>query len=93
MSLGGELGVQQFAVYRQLKPAAVRRHQPNRLDFWFEFVQQFNHQTGGALGIVSDSTVFKLDVEQHTCLPAGIFIISDDQASNLNAQALSFSYT
>ena len=64
-----QLGIQQITVGAHLEAASVGGHQGERLDLGFELVQQLCRQTGGAIGIVSDSAVYDLDFKQHLSLP------------------------
>ncbi len=70
MAVYFQLGIQQFAVDRELKPAAFRRHQGNRIDFRLEFLKELGYQTGSSIGVVSDCTVHQVDFHQHFYPPS-----------------------
>ena len=62
MTVGLELGVDQFVSNRDLEPATVRRNQGQVPDIILEFFQYFTGQAHGPVGIVSYSAVNDLDV-------------------------------
>jgi len=62
VTMGLELGVNQFVSYRDLEPASVRGNQGQIPDIILEFLQDFAGQAHGPVGIVSYSAVNDLDV-------------------------------
>ena len=65
MAVGLQFGIQQPAVGAHLEATSFRGHQGERFDLRLELLKQFYRQTGGAIGVVSDSTVDDLDFQQH----------------------------
>jgi hypothetical protein len=63
MPVRAQLRVQQPAIDADLETPSVRGDQGERLDLGLEFLEQFCRQTGGAVGVVSDRTVDKLDFQ------------------------------
>jgi hypothetical protein len=61
VTTGLQLGIYQAVVYRHLKTTANRRNQRQRFDLGFESVEQIYHQTGGAVGVMSNLTIDHLD--------------------------------
>lgn len=65
MAVCFQLGKQQFSVDRKLKAASIRWNQGDRLDIRLEFIEQFGYQTGSTIGVMSDSTVDQVELQQH----------------------------
>ena len=65
MAPGFLFRIEQFAVNRYFKSPAVRRDKGDRFDFRFELLEKFRRQTGGSLGIVSNSAVFDAYFQRH----------------------------
>jgi hypothetical protein len=65
MAVRLQLGIQQLPVYAHLEAASIGGRQGKRLDLGLELFEQVHRQTGGAIGVVSDSTVDDLDFQQH----------------------------
>ena len=61
---GGELGMNLFAIDRDLKRAATRRHQFERTDVLLE-LEQFVRQTDGLRLVVSSGAILDGDVQRH----------------------------
>jgi hypothetical protein len=59
-------GKDQFAVNRHFKLAAARWDQPPRThkDFDFTFTQNFVRQTDGAWSVISNRTIFNLNIQE-----------------------------
>jgi hypothetical protein len=72
MSSGFQLGINQFPVHADLEPASIRRDEGQAFDFRFELLKQLSRQTDGAIGVVSYSTIYKLNFHQHPYLLIGI---------------------
>ena len=65
MASGLQLGINQFSIQFDLKPATIRWDQGQSLDLWLEFFDKFSRQTDGAIGIVSNSAVGYFDIGKH----------------------------
>jgi hypothetical protein len=64
-----QLGIQRLAVDAHFEAASFGGHQGDRLDLGLELFEQVDRQTGGAIGVVSDSAVDDLDFQQHLLSP------------------------
>lgn len=63
MAVGLQLGIKQPAVGAHLEATSFRGHQGERFDLGLKLFEQLDRQTGGAIGVVSDSTVDDLDFQ------------------------------
>lgn len=73
MPAGLQFRVDQLIVDRHFKPASIRRDQRYRLDLWFEIFQQFGCQTGSAVCVMSNRTIFYLNLQEHSILPCLLY--------------------
>jgi hypothetical protein len=62
------LGVDQLTIHADLKTPPVRWNERQLGDVGLEFLQQFGRQTGGPIGVLSNSTILDLDFDRHTLL-------------------------
>jgi hypothetical protein len=58
-----ELGIRQCAVHANLKLAAIRWNEGQRIDFWLVEFQKLGCQTGSAVRVVSDSAISDRDLK------------------------------
>jgi len=62
MTVGSELGIEQFPVNRKLVATTVRWHQCDRFNAGLKFLEQFRCQTDSTIGVVSDGTVNQIEL-------------------------------
>lgn len=59
----GKLGIDQPVVDGDFEAAASRWDQSDAINFGFKSLEEFNHQTGGFIGIVSFRAVLDRDLQ------------------------------
>lgn len=60
-----QLRIDQRAIHTDFEAPTVGRHQGERFNLMFKFLEQVCRQTDGAAGIVSNGTIDQVDVQRH----------------------------
>ena len=70
MPSGLQLGIEKIPIDAHLETPSIGRHQGQRIDLEFEFLEQVSRQTGSPIGVMSNSAIDQLDLHHNSHLPS-----------------------